>query len=123
MIRRRLTFIFLLATLAAADADSRPPHPDSCPLITISCLSGGGCRSRTYGFAANISGGDTTKEPTFKWSVSAGRIKKGQGTSYIEVDAGDVAVDIEVKVEVGGIQPRGCANPDMASYTTECHSK
>lgn len=123
MVWCHLTFFLSLAILTSANVDTRLPRPDSCPVITISSRSGGQCDSHTYAFTANISGGDPTKEPTYKWSVSAGRITKGQGTSSIEIDASGVAGDIEVRMEVGGIQPKGCPNPETVSHKTECHNQ
>ncbi len=37
-------------------------------------------------FKANIRGGDPGVSPTYNWTVSAGVIKEGQGTSVIDVD-------------------------------------
>jgi hypothetical protein len=69
--------------------------------------------------AVDITGGYLDRKPTYKWSVSAGKIKKGQGTDSIVVDtscAGDKP--ITATVEIGNVIPEGC--PSNSSYMTEC---
>jgi hypothetical protein len=57
-------------------------------------------------FTASLAGGEPTVEPTYKWSVSAGTILKGQGTAIIEVDiSGHAGQQVTVTLDVGGYPP------------------
>jgi hypothetical protein len=61
-------------------------------------------------FTVKVSGGEPDVEATYKWSVSAGTIVKGQGTDTIEVDTSNLAgQQVEAIVEVGGFPPE-CQN-------------
>ncbi|HZT58733.1 MAG TPA: hypothetical protein VFA21_08930, partial [Pyrinomonadaceae bacterium] len=54
-------------------------------------------------FTASVSGGDTSVTPTYNWTVSAGTITSGQGTSTITVDTtGTGGQTITATVTVGG---------------------
>ena len=122
-LRRKGFCALLIVMLALANVGADSTCADSCPVVSISCVPDEKCCCQTYTFAANISGGYPEKVPTYKWSVSAGRIMNGQGTSEIEVDGSGVAGDIEVKVEVRGIQPEGCPSPTSVSYRAKCGKK
>jgi PKD domain len=82
------------------------PTPPPCPTVTVSCPD-----TVTPGtpvtFTANVSGGDATVTPTFNWTVSAGTITSGQGTSSITVDTANVTGNITATVTVGGY-PASC---------------
>jgi len=73
-----------------------------CPTVTVSCPdTGAGGVEMTY--TANVSGGDPNVTPTFNWTVSAGTISSGQGTSSISVDTtGTAGQTITATVDVGG---------------------
>lgn len=120
-MKRLLTYasgvLLLSIALVSNSMAEIEPHPDSCPVITIDCLSGSTCCGSQRTLAANVSGGYSEREPTFKWNVSAGTITKGQGTSSIEIDALNGEL-ITVTVEIGNIIPDGC--PTTESYITEC---
>jgi PKD-like domain len=110
--------LLLCVVLTSTDSAAVGPGPDACPLIMIDC-SPNGCCGPKYTFAVNIQGGDPDREPSFKWSVSAGTITEGQGTSAIEVDAGGAGdKPLTVTVEIGNIIPEGCDR--TKSYTTKC---
>jgi hypothetical protein len=87
-----------------------------CPTVTVSCPSDvqvGG----PITFTANVSGGDTGVTPTFNWTVSAGTISSGQGTSSITVDTtGLGGQTVTATVDVGGFD-RSCAT--SASCSTQ----
>jgi hypothetical protein len=103
----------------AEQTDSSTGRLGKCPGISITGPSGDQCRSQRYSFSAALVGGDPRSRPTFKWSVSAGEVVIGQGTSQIEVDAsGTEGRLITATLEVGGVIPKGC--PTTKSYTTEC---
>lgn len=125
MNKRRLflscgcVMMLLSIVLALTGRAKVKPHLDSCPMIMIACLSDEPCCGPKYTFTANISGGYADREPTYKWSVSAGTIAKGQGTSSIEVDASNLdGKPITATVEIGSVIPDGC--PTTETYTTEC---
>jgi len=78
-----------------------PPRP-FCPNVAIYCPD-----TVTLGapvtFTANLSGGTPNVTPVYNWTVSAGRILSGQGTSSITVDtAGLGGQAIRATVAVGG---------------------
>lgn len=89
--------------------DCVPP----CPTVSVSCPDSVDVGSPIT-FTANVSGG--TGSPTYNWSVSAGTISGGQGTSSITVDtAGMGGQTVTATVELGGLDP-SCSK--TASCTT-----
>ena len=67
-------------------------------------------------FEAHVYGGDPTVKATYTWSVSAGKISSGQGTSTITVDVSDVTRgSVTSSVSIGG-HHAACVN--TASCTT-----
>lgn len=90
------TLIPLNERAAAATAQG------NCPTVKTSCPD-----SVKVGdlltFTANVSGGDQEVTPTYNWSVSAGTISSGQGTSTIIVDTAEAGgMTITATVDVGG---------------------
>jgi len=93
-----------------------------CPTVTVSCpdtaeenLEG------ALTFTANVSGGDPNVTPTFNWTVSAGTISSGQGTSSIQVDTTGIGGQtVTATVDVGGF-PRECRTSN--SCTTSINKK
>jgi hypothetical protein len=75
-----------------------------CPAITVSCPDT--AEENLEGalvFTANVSGGDPNVTPTFNWTVSAGMISSGQGTSSIKVDTTGIGGQtVTATVDVGG---------------------
>lgn len=69
------------------------------------------------GFRGIIRGGDPNITPTFNWTVAAGTIQSGQGTSQIMVDTTGMPINSSVTatLEVGGFDP-SCKT--IASDTT-----
>jgi len=87
-----------------------------CPTVTVSCPSDVQ-PNQPITFTANISGGPTDVTPTYNWTVSAGTISSGQGTSTITVDtAGLGGQSVTATVDVGGFD-RSCTT--SASCTTQ----
>jgi len=86
----------------------------SCPTLSVSGPSGLTNPGETMTFVANVSGGDVT----YNWTVSAGTIASGQGTSTITVDTTGVAPgsNVTATVDIGGVQT-GCGCPTNASDT------
>jgi PKD domain-containing protein len=57
-------------------------------------------------FTASVTGGDPNMTPTYNWSVSAGTISSGQGTSTITVDTtGTAGQSVTATVTIGGVDP------------------
>lgn len=70
-------------------------------------------------FVADVRGGDANVTPTYNWSVSAGTIAAGQGTSVIDVSTEGLSdgQSITATVEVGGFD-RECGYGQVASSST-----
>jgi hypothetical protein len=86
----------------------KPP----CPTVSVSCPSDVD-QGSPITFTASV-GGDMTV--TYNWSVSAGTISSGQGTSSITVDTATLGgQSVTATVELGGLDP-SCSK--TASCTT-----
>ena len=76
-----------------------------CTSIVVTCpdeVEEGG----TVIFTANVSGVEANVTPSFSWSVSGGKIVRGQGTHTIEVDKTDTGGRVvEATVDIGGLAP------------------
>ncbi|HET6891376.1 MAG TPA: hypothetical protein VFH31_09760 [Pyrinomonadaceae bacterium] len=82
-----------------------PCAPPPCPNISVSCPSDVE-EGQPITFTASVTGGPAGLTPTYNWSVSAGTISSGQGTSSITVDTtGAGGQTVTATVEVGGIDP------------------
>jgi hypothetical protein len=103
--------VALLALLpragATEPASAKPSELRQCPTVKVSCPdSVEEPGEPTY--TADVSGGDPGVTPTFNWTVSAGTISSGQGTSTIKVETVGVGGQtITATVDVGGFD-RGC---------------
>jgi hypothetical protein len=101
----------LLATAAASvhgSARQAQKQKPECPAVLLTCPDSVD-EGKLLVFEARITGGDSRVMSTFNWSVSAGSIQAGQGTSRIETSApgqsdGDT---VTATVEVGGFD-RSC---------------
>jgi hypothetical protein len=93
------------------------PRQIECPTVTVSCPDQGTIGTPVT-FTANVSGGDSSVTPTFNWTVSAGTISSGQGTSSITVDTTGVAGNstITATVEVGGYD-RTCSTSNSCTVS------
>jgi hypothetical protein len=91
-------------TVSLCDGCDRPPP--LCPSVSVSCPSGVESKSEIT-FVANVSGGEPDLKPTLTWSVTAGKIISGQGTSKIRVDASNVprSQSITATVSAEGFHP------------------
>jgi hypothetical protein len=78
-----------------------------CPTVTVSCPDTVS-PNQPITFTANVSGGDQNVTPTYNWTVSAGTISSGQGTSSITVDTNGVTGTVTATVDVGGYD-RSCS--------------
>jgi hypothetical protein len=70
--------------------------------------------SDTWTYTAHVEGVDSTSRLSYKWTVSQGKINRGQGTSTITIDRPDLQKGIIVVVEVSGF-PEGCRNTASVS--------
>lgn len=94
----------------------RPPPP--CPVVSVSCP--GDFENQTATFVASVTGGDPEDKLTYKWSVSAGKIVSGQGTSKLLVDATNLGTQpITATVLIDGAHPACTITP--ASCTTRIY--
>jgi hypothetical protein len=89
--------------------------PPPCPTVDVSCPDTGTAGTPVT-FTANVSGGDSSVTPTFNWTVSAGTISSGQGTSSITVDTTGVTGTITATVDVGGYD-RSCSSSDSCTVS------
>lgn len=89
-----------------------------CPTVAVSCPSDVE-QDSPITFTASVSGGPSTLTPTYNWSVSAGTISAGQGTSTITVDtAGLSGQSVTATVELGGVDP-ACARTASCSSSVK----
>jgi hypothetical protein len=94
---------FTSTTVTVNQCDCVTPPPVACPTVTVACPDTGTI-GQPVTFRAAIQGGDPAVTPTYNWTVSAGTITSGQGTSSITVDTAGLAggSTITATVTVGG---------------------
>jgi hypothetical protein len=103
------------ATVSVADCTGCAVPKPPCPQVAVSC-PGDVELGSPITFTASVTSGDSSVSPTYNWSVSAGTISGGQGTSSITVDtAGLGGQSVTATVDVGGFDP-ACSR--SASCTT-----
>jgi len=103
------------ATVSVSACTGCVPPPPVCPTVSVSCPSDGKA-GEPVTFTANVGGGGNLS-PTYNWSVSAGTISSGQGTSTITVDTANLGgQSITATVSIGGADP-SCTGTS-ASCTT-----
>ncbi|HEY0100277.1 MAG TPA: hypothetical protein VGB76_15105 [Pyrinomonadaceae bacterium] len=126
----RLAAPLLVAALALispaslnAPASAQPAAPafaQQCPTVTVSCPDTARENLEdALTFTANVSGGDPNVTPTFNWTVSAGSISSGQGTSSIKVDTNGIGGQtVTATVDVGGFA-RECRTSNSCTSSIE----
>lgn len=86
-----------------------------CPTININGSADVAGKRPLITFSLNISGGQTHRKPSYSWTVTAGKIIRGQGTPTVIVDiAGVEADEITATVKINGLDST-CQNE--ASFT------
>jgi hypothetical protein len=86
-----------------------------CPVVAVACPSRADSKQSLV-YEATVSGGYTELKTTYTWSVTAGKIISGQGTTKITVDASNLAgQSITATVTVGGYDPRCTGNTASCS--------
>jgi hypothetical protein len=110
-----IAFTSTTVTVEACDCIALPTPPP-CPTVDVSCPTEPVRPGTPITFTANVSGGDPGVTPTFNWTVSAGTISSGQGTSSITVDTTGLANNSSVTatVDVGGFD-RSCSTSDSCT--------
>ena len=95
------------------------PDPPPCPHIFVSCPDSAESKAAIT-FEAKVSSGPAGMKPTYKWSLSAGKIISGQGTPKITVDVSGLSIDaVTATVSVRGAH-RNC--PTDASCMVQLSS-
>jgi hypothetical protein len=93
---------FASVAVVVTDCPPPPPPPPSCPTVTVSCPDSA-TQDAPVTFTADISGGSADVRPGYNWTVSAGRIISGQGTTSITVDTSGLAGQtIRATLDVSG---------------------
>jgi hypothetical protein len=108
---------FTSTTVTVERCDCIPiPQPTPCPTVDVSCPSEPVKPGTPITFTANVSGGDSNVTATYNWTVSAGTITSGQGTSSITVDTTGLPNNSSVTatVDVGGYD-RSCSTSDSCT--------
>ncbi|HEX6732771.1 MAG TPA: hypothetical protein VF074_22315, partial [Pyrinomonadaceae bacterium] len=102
------------ATVTVGDCtDCRKPPPP-CPSVSVTCPSEVDPNAPIT-FTATVTGGEQGATWTYNWSVSAGTISSGQGTSTITVDTTGIAgQSVTATVSIGG------ADPSCTGTTASC---
>ena len=104
-------------TVTVADCTGCVAPPPPCPTVSVSCPTDVDPNAPIT-FTASVSGGAPGATFTYNWSVSAGTISSGQGTSTITVDtAGLSGQSVTATVSIGGADP-SCTGT-TASCTTQ----
>jgi hypothetical protein len=90
----------------------------ACPTLDVTGPADVTSPGGSMTFTANVSGGSQDTPITYNWTVSAGTITSGQGTSSITVQAPNdgVTTNVTATVEIGGT-PAGCDCPRTKSET------
>ena len=102
------------ATVTVADCTGCVAPPPPCPTVSVSCPTDVEV-GQPITFTASVSGGDPNATFTYNWSVSAGTISSGQGTSTITVDTtGLGGQSVTATVSIGG------ADPSCTGTTAPC---
>ena len=101
------------ATVTVADCTGCVAPPPPCPTVSVSCPSDIEA-NQPITFTASVTGGAEGATFTYNWSVSAGTISSGQGTSTITVDTNGVSQSVTATVSIGG------ADPSCTGTTASC---
>jgi hypothetical protein len=79
-----------------------PPVPPVCPNVAIVCPDNVAV-DQPLTFSSNVASVSSGAQPIYNWTVSAGRILEGQGTSSIRVDTTGLAGQIvRTTLSLGG---------------------
>jgi hypothetical protein len=103
-----IAFTSTTVTVERCNCITPAPTPPPCPTVDVTCTDTAKAGDRIT-FTASVTGGDPSVTPTYNWTVSAGTISSGQGTSSITVDTTGLPGNSSVTatVDVGGYD-RSC---------------
>jgi len=117
LFRRAIVSSLLSGLLLVANGFAQDA-PASCPTVRVSCPDSAEAGA-DLSFTVDVSDGPSEVTPTYNWSVSAGSIKSGQGTSTIAVDTtGTAGQTITATVDVGGFS-RECATSSSCTASVQ----
>ncbi|HEX7334563.1 MAG TPA: Ig-like domain-containing protein [Pyrinomonadaceae bacterium] len=92
-------------TVTVADCTGCVEPPKPCPNVSVSCPSEVDA-GQPITFTASVTGDTGGATVTYNWSVSAGTISSGQGTSTITVDTSSLGgQSVTATVNIGGLDP------------------
>jgi len=95
-------FFIFLALLACSLSIAAQTVANNCPQITVIGPSGVTRAGETLTFTANVESPDRNSKIEYSWTVSAGAIESGQGTSSINVrstqEMGNTTITATLKV-------------------------
>ena len=101
-------------TVTVADCTGCVPPPPPCPTVSVSCPTDVE-PNQPITFTASVTSGAEGATWTYNWSVSAGTISSGQGTSTITVDTTNLGgQSVTATVSIGG------ADPSCTGTTASC---
>ncbi len=90
-----------------------------CPTISVSCPREADRKQRVV-FEATVSGGPAEIQPTYKWSITAGQILSGQGTSKLTVDVSEFSgKSVTAAVSIGGGYNPSCPTTQASCTITD----
>jgi hypothetical protein len=102
------------ATVTVADCTDCVKPPPPCPTVSVTCPNDVEA-NQPITFTASVAGGEAGAAWTYNWSVSAGTISGGQGTSTITVDTTGIGgQSVTATVSIGG------ADPSCTGTTASC---
>ena len=99
-----------------------PPLPPVCPNVSITCPDRV-VLNQPVTFTSSLAGGSGNVTPNYNWTVSAGRIIEGQGTSSIKVDTTGLAGQtLSATLSMGGY-PLDCSASCLVSFPVPIKGK
>ena len=125
-IRLIVLFFALALVLSAVHSGSyvSAQQKPACPVTKVTCPDMVYINDKLR-MTADVQGGDSKITPTYNWTVSAGTIESGQGTSTIDVSTKDLfdGQSVTATVDIGGFD-RACGyGQTAASCTTSVMKK
>ena len=85
-----------------------------CPTISVTGPANAIAPGQAVTFTANVSGG-TQENITYKWTVSKGKIVKGQETPVVEILSETPETPVTATIEIGGLC-ESCENTASETY-------
>lgn len=128
---RRFALLFGLAFLLLnarsglyVSAQQKQTTKPSCPVTKVTCPDTVYINDE-LSMTADVRGGDSNVTPAYNWTVSAGTIYSGQGTSTIAVGTEGLSdgETVTATVEIGGLDRECGYGSNAASCTTSVMKK